>query len=147
MTEVRDWKKDMKLCEEMLMNNLKASRAVLTETPEMPMYWLKQCAAEKERADKAEERHTFTKDWAEATVAAVEERLELAEAREKKLREAHPIDEWHEDYGDVLWWTFPIEEAPYCGNPLDSEWPGYLTHWTPIVTPEVASLYPEEETK
>jgi hypothetical protein len=28
-------------------------------------------------------------------------------------------EEWHEDYGDVLWWTFPLTEAPYVGSPLD----------------------------
>lgn len=46
------------------------------------------------------------------------------------------IDEWHEDYGDVLWWKFPIEEPPYCGTPLDDSWPDYHTHWTPIALPE-----------
>ncbi|MCV4233330.1 hypothetical protein OHJ21_19285 [Virgibacillus sp. LDC1] len=63
------------------------------------------------------------------------ERLEAAEAQVRQQKTARPIDEWHEDIGDVLWWAFPIEEAPYCGNPLDSEWPGYHTHWTPIVVP------------
>lgn len=29
-----------------------------------------------------------------------------------------PVEEWHEDIGDVLWWRFPIDEAPYCGSPL-----------------------------
>jgi hypothetical protein len=48
---------------------------------------------------------------------------------------ARPIDEWHEDYGDALWWTFPILESPYCGSPLDSAWPDYHTHWTPLVIP------------
>ncbi|NQX57525.1 hypothetical protein [Paenibacillus qinlingensis] len=37
------------------------------------------------------------------------------------------IDEWHEDKGDVLWWSFPIQEPPYCGSPLDSDWPDYHT--------------------
>ena len=72
---------------------------------------------------------------------------------------ARPLDEWREDMGDVLWWCFPITEAPYVGSPLDlglpvslrtefnSEpvlaavryvggWPGYHTHWTPIPIPE-----------
>ncbi|WP_052092215.1 hypothetical protein NYE80_24125 [Paenibacillus sp. FSL H7-0357] len=53
----------------------------------------------------------------------------------KPLTEAKSIDEWHEDYGDALWWTFPIQESPYCGSPLDEDWPGYHTHWTPIVIP------------
>lgn len=41
------------------------------------------------------------------------------------------LDEWHEDYGDVVWWKFPITEPAMIGNPLDSAWPGYHTHWTP----------------
>ena len=47
-----------------------------------------------------------------------------------------PLEEWGEDYGDVLWWTFPIEEPPYVGSPLDEKWPGYHTHWTPIIVPK-----------
>lgn len=47
-----------------------------------------------------------------------------------------PLEEWHEDYGDVLWWKFPVEEPPYVGSPLDAAWPGYHTHWTEIVCPE-----------
>ena len=46
------------------------------------------------------------------------------------------LEEWHEDYGDVLWWKFPIEEPPYVGSPLDMAWPGYHTHWTLIPMPE-----------
>ena len=49
---------------------------------------------------------------------------------------ARSLEEWHEDYGDVLWWKFPIEEPPYAGSPLDEKWDGYYTHWTPIVVPE-----------
>ncbi|WP_025706349.1 hypothetical protein [Paenibacillus graminis] len=56
---------------------------------------------------------------------------------------AQSIDDWHEDYGDVLWWTFPIQEPPYCGSPLDSNWPDYHTHWTPLVIP--AAPAPKEE--
>ncbi|KQN96899.1 hypothetical protein [Paenibacillus sp. Leaf72] len=46
-----------------------------------------------------------------------------------------PLDEWHDDLGDVLWWFFPIQEPPYCGSPLDADWPDYHTHWTPIIIP------------
>ena len=49
---------------------------------------------------------------------------------------ARPLEEWHEDYGDVLWWKFPIEEPPYVGSPLDMAWPGYHTHWTLIPMPQ-----------
>jgi hypothetical protein len=72
---------------------------------------------------------------------------------------ALPISEYHEDMGPVLWWKFPLEEAPYCGTPLDTGfvvevsvaifdggkkmtqmvggWPGYHTHFTPIEMPDV----------
>ena len=46
--------------------------------------------------------------------------------------EAHHERHWHEDVGPVLWWRFPISEPPWCGTPLDSDWPGYHTHWTPL---------------
>ena len=49
---------------------------------------------------------------------------------------ARPLEEWHEDYGDVLWWKFQIEEPPYVGSPLDMAWPGYHTHWTLIPMPQ-----------
>lgn len=51
-------------------------------------------------------------------------------------RPAHGVGEvfasdlWHEDYGSVLWWRFPVQEPPYSGSPLDEDWPGYHTHWT-----------------
>lgn len=67
---------------------------------------------------------------------------------------AFRLDEWNESCGDVMWWTFPVEEAPYVGSPLDTGlvvevsvaivnggkkmtqmvggWPGYHTHWTPL---------------
>lgn len=51
-------------------------------------------------------------------------------------QQPRPLEEWGEDYGDVLWWVFPIEEPPYVGSPLDENWPGYHTHWTPIDVPE-----------
>ena len=49
---------------------------------------------------------------------------------------ARPIEEWNEDFGDVLWWKFPVEEPPYVGSPLDEKWPGYHTHWTFISIPQ-----------
>ena len=35
------------------------------------------------------------------------------------LFQAYPFEEWHEDFGDVLWWHIPVSEAPYLGSPLD----------------------------
>jgi hypothetical protein len=46
-----------------------------------------------------------------------------------------PLDDWHEDDGHALWWIFPLQECPYAGTPLDGDWPGYHTHWTPIPMP------------
>jgi hypothetical protein len=86
--------------------------------------------------------------------------LYTAEA-ELGLPAPRPLAEWHEDIGDVLWWKFPIDEPPYVGSPLDlgktvnvrtygptgkllgehdvqvGGWPGYHTHWTPIVVPQL----------
>ena len=79
---------------------------------------------------------------------------------------ARPLSEWHEDFGDVLWWKFPIEEAPWVGTPLTigpntsirlelngepihasvrpiGGWPGYHTHWTPL---PAAPAEPEQNT-
>lgn len=67
--------------------------------------------------------------------------LDMVDRLERELEEAReigiprPIEEWDEDYGDVLWWDLPVSEPPYYGTPLDSDWPDYHTHWTQIVTP------------
>jgi hypothetical protein len=45
---------------------------------------------------------------------------------------ARHINAWHEDFGPVLWWTRPVKEAPFCGCPGDSDWPGYHRWWTPL---------------
>lgn len=62
--------------------------------------------------------------------------LAQAEDAGRVTREAFqtplPADAWYEEIGPVLWWCFPVEEAPWCGTPLGSDWPGYHTHWTPL---------------
>ena len=50
-------------------------------------------------------------------------------------RTPKPLDDWHEDDGDALWWELPVKEPPYVGSPLWNDWPGYHTHWTPIPLP------------
>lgn len=50
----------------------------------------------------------------------------------------HPIEEWREDYGCVLWWRFPIEEPPYCGTPNDTDFypdngEPCFTHFTRVI--------------
>jgi len=59
------------------------------------------------------------------------------EAPRHELVTPRERDDWHEDLGAMLWWAFPITEPPYCGTPLDDDFPEYVTHYTPI--PEVAS--------
>lgn len=54
---------------------------------------------------------------------------------------ARPASEYHEDMGAVLWWRMPVQEPPYIGSPLDTEWvedghDAYYTHFTPIAVPE-----------
>lgn len=47
---------------------------------------------------------------------------------------ARLLSEWHEDHGPVTWWKLPVDEPAWIGSPLDSDWPGYHTHWTPHPT-------------
>ena len=44
---------------------------------------------------------------------------------------ARTLAEWHEDCGPVVWWRFQVDEPAWIGTPLDADWPGYHTHWTP----------------
>ncbi|WP_116116770.1 hypothetical protein [Paraburkholderia sp. BL6669N2] len=49
--------------------------------------------------------------------------------------EPRPLDEYHEDYGNVVWWCWEdgewLGEPAWIGTPNDSDWPDYHTHWTP----------------
>ena len=51
------------------------------------------------------------------------------------MSKARPLDEWHEDYGPVVWWCWRdgewLGEPAYIGSPLSDDWPDYHTHWTP----------------
>lgn len=87
----------------------------------------------KEKLDELEEdfrefgHEEWTPEDALSLIAAARASLGVSRAR--------PASEWHEGIGDALWWKFPVNEAPYSGSPLDTEWPGYHTHWTPIPSP------------
>lgn len=84
-----------------------------------------------------------------AIATAIREAIESDRAG--RAQEARPLEEWHEDMGDVLWWKFPVTEAPYVGSPTClgqtveihdykgvvargqvGGWPGYHTHFTPL---------------
>jgi hypothetical protein len=59
-----------------------------------------------------------------------------------RVRTPRPLDDWHEDHGNALWWTLTVCEPPYCGTPLDTDWPFDDADpvWTelplPILTPK-----------
>lgn len=58
------------------------------------------------------------------------------------LHTLRPAEEYHEDFGTVLWWHLPIQEPPRVGSPLDTDWcqgmwcgqtpADYYTHWSPL---------------
>ena len=60
--------------------------------------------------------------------------LDAVTAERDAARKMFTRDEWGDDDGDVLWWSFPVEEPPYfCGV---NDAPSWCTHWTRIVVPE-----------
>ena len=53
---------------------------------------------------------------------------------------AKTFEDWQEADGNVLWWKSPIDEPPYVGTPIDTDWPfsDYSSDslwWTRIVIP------------
>ncbi len=72
------------------------------------------------------------RDAAKASGSAPEADLEAHDP----MIDLFSLDEWHEDFGPALWWFFPVVEEPYVGTPLDTDWPGYHTHWTRFVVPD-----------
>jgi|GEM_PF-4278607 len=73
-----------------------------------------------------------------------EEGLEQSSALLSWYETLQPLDDWHEDYGNVLWWKLPVCEPPYCGKPEDSDWPDYHTHFTPLVRNSVIHGWNDE---
>ena len=74
--------------------------------------------------------------------------LGIAKSVLTKLEEPQKViaqlsEKWHEDIGPVLWWDFPVEEPPYCGTPLDDDFPKYKRHFTELHIPDEV----EEEPK
>lgn len=78
----------------------------------------------------------INKDVVELSIKGLEEL--------KRANELRPLDEWGEEYGDCLWWALPIGEAPYCGTPLDSEFPDYVTHFTRLIVPDESEFDNDE---
>ena len=74
--------------------------------------------------------------------------LGIAKSVLTKLEEPQKViaqlsEKWHEDIGPVLWWDFPVEEPPYCGTPLDDDFPKYKTHFTELHIPDEVEKEPK----
>lgn len=70
--------------------------------------------------------------------------LSLIKALEEPQKvKARLAKHWDEDLGECLWWNYPIEEPPYCGTPLDDEFPKYKTHFTELRIPNEVEEEPE----
>ena len=65
-------------------------------------------------------------------------RAALAAARDAAVM-LRPVDDWHEDIGDVMWFRYPIEEPPMVTSPISSDWPGddYFSGWIPLPRAEL----------
>ena len=63
----------------------------------------------------------------------IEHHPDVLEAWESKT--AKPAAEWDDSKGNVLWWSFPVNESPWYGKPTDSGWSAKYTHWTSLITP------------
>lgn len=105
-------------------------------------------------AQEAKSGWTWSGDWMEQLIQKCEEAsgydasLEFVDALLSELSPqpaqpsvpliARPLAEWHEDDRVVMWWAWCghewAGEPAWCGTPLDSDWPGYHTHWTPHPT-------------
>ena len=70
--------------------------------------------------------HELRAEWLAAELRLAED------AHAARMLVFRRTDDWHEDDGPCLWWYLPVEEPPYVGTPLDDDWPGYHTHWSPL---------------
>ena len=61
---------------------------------------------------------------------------EVAIRKLARIEHALPKAYWQPTDGNVLWWSFPVQELPYIGEPGDDAFPDHCTHWTPLVVPE-----------
>lgn len=95
-------------------------------------------AVEAAESEDPETEITFLRRVADARQQIIDELI--AERCAKQDAEMpRPLADWHEDDGPVVWWRMPVEEPAWIGTPLDDDWPGYHTHWTPHPpVPEVA---------
>jgi hypothetical protein len=133
----RDWQKDMDLVQGTIKHD------AFPAWTEPMLYWLqeaKECGEREQRLKEAVEEHLpdmmpVTRALMKRTLSTIYPDIPAPTTEIKQQFAVRPLDEWHEEMGDMLWWMFPIQEPPYCGNPLDSDWSDCYTHWTPFVIP------------
>lgn len=53
---------------------------------------------------------------------------EFIAAERDRYITVYPASEYQDEYGDVLWWNFPVCEPPHFSSPAASDWPG--DRWT-----------------
>ena len=89
-----------------------------------------------------QEKYDFSKPWTSLDRSDYKDGI-VNQLDEPTKVIAHLAEKWHEDIGPVLWWDFPVEEPPYCGTPLDDDFPKYKRHFTELHIPDEV----EEEPK
>lgn len=66
---------------------------------------------------------------------------EQRQAATKNYRKLYSIENYHEDFGPVLCWRIPVEEAPKVAQPrIDCDWgeadDNWYTHFQKIFVPK-----------
>ncbi|WP_205733871.1 hypothetical protein [Enterococcus avium] len=93
---------------------------------------------------KPEDADAPTPDFKDGYNAASKANIKIINQLDEPTKVIAQLSEkWHEDIGPVLWWDFPVDEPPYCGTPLDDDFPKYKTHFTELHIPDEV----EEEPK
>ncbi|MNO29196.1 hypothetical protein D3C76_191040 [compost metagenome] len=158
MTEVRDWNKDMELCERMQRNEGWSVRDQIAEQPQMSIYWLQQYAAEKERADKATDTAAeWICKYNGEEARFQRQNRELAETKERVDRlhsmiedMIEDIEAWKEEaaiqaqlYLETEAREKKLREA--IEKAISQSWSGDMSALLDIKNELKASLYPKEE--
>jgi hypothetical protein len=118
---------DCKGCQHEFIGTIKAEHVI--ETME---YMQAELDRRKQELKKMRDQMLSNMDVSIKAISTQAERIRQFE----EANVPEPIDDWHEDMGDCLWWKFPIEEPPYCGSPLDCNFPDYVTHFTRFLCPK-----------
>lgn len=93
---------------------------------------------------KPEDADAPTPDFKDGYNAASKANIKIINQLDEPTKVIAQLSEkWHEDIGPVLWWDFPVDEPPYCGTPLDDDFPKYKTHFTELHIPDEVEQEPK----